>query len=63
MRNVKIKLMKFLCVFTVCPRSSDPFYIVSYDIKWVTTSWTLKLKVKTSRNEKNSVKIELIRLA
>ena len=25
---------------TVCPRSSDPFYIVSYDMKWVTTSWT-----------------------
>ena len=24
---------------TVCPRSSDPFYIVSYYIKWVTTSW------------------------
>ena len=25
---------------TVCPRSSDPFYIVSYYMKWVTTSWT-----------------------
>ena len=25
---------------TVCPRSSDPFYIVTYYIKWVTTSWT-----------------------
>ena len=25
---------------TICPRSSDPFYIVSYFIKWVTTSWT-----------------------
>ena len=25
---------------TVCPRSSDPFYIVTYCIKWVTTSWT-----------------------
>ena len=24
---------------TLCPRSSDPFYIVSYCIKWVTTSW------------------------
>ena len=22
---------------TVCPRSSDPFYIVSFYIKWVTT--------------------------
>ena len=27
-------------VYTVCPRSSDPFYIVTYYIKWVTTSWT-----------------------
>ena len=27
-------------VYTVCPRSSDPFYIVGYYIKWVTTSWT-----------------------
>ena len=26
--------------YTVCPRSSDPFYIISYYIKWVTTSWT-----------------------
>ena len=26
--------------YTVCPGSSDPFYIVTYYIKWVTTSWT-----------------------
>ena len=25
---------------TICPGSSDPFYLVSYNIKWVTTSWT-----------------------
>ena len=25
---------------TMCPRSSDPFYIVTYHIKWVTTPWT-----------------------
>ena len=25
---------------TVCPRSSDQFYIVTYYMKWVTTSWT-----------------------
>ena len=25
---------------TVCPRNSDPYYIVSYYIKRVTTSWT-----------------------
>ena len=26
--------------YTVCPGSSDPLYIVTYYIKWVTTSWT-----------------------
>ena len=25
---------------TVCPRGSDPFYIIGYYIKWVKTSWT-----------------------
>ena len=25
---------------TVCLKSLDPFCIVSYDIKWVTSSWT-----------------------
>ena len=28
---------------TVCPRSSDPFYVVTYYIKWVTTSWTYSI--------------------
>ena len=27
-------------VGTVCPVSSDPYHIVSYYMKWVTTSWT-----------------------
>ena len=27
-------------ITTICPGSSYPFYIVTYDIKWVTTSWT-----------------------
>ena len=26
--------------YTLCPRSSDAFYVVSYNIKWVTTFWT-----------------------
>ena len=25
---------------TVCPRSGNPFYIATYYMKWVTTSWT-----------------------
>ena len=35
--------IKSLCG-TVCPRSSDPFYIVGYYIAWVTTSWTSSIK-------------------
>ena len=30
----------FHIFFTVCLGSSDPFYVVSYYVKWVTTSWT-----------------------
>ena len=30
---------KYIVKHTVYPRSSYPFYIVSYNIKWVTTSW------------------------
>ena len=33
-------VQKVVTSYTVCPGSSDPFYIVSYIIKWVTTSWT-----------------------
>ena len=28
---------------THCPRSSDPFYMVTYYIKWVTTPWTHRI--------------------
>ena len=40
-----------MCIFlihTVCPRSSDPFYIVTNYIKWVTTSWTCSVFIKIS---------------
>ena len=33
-------LVPLLLRYTVCPRSSDLFYIVTYYIKLVTTSWT-----------------------
>ena len=29
----------------VCPRSSDPFYVVTYYIKWLTTSWTYRFNI------------------
>ena len=28
---------------TVCPRSSDPIYVVTYDLKWVTSTWTCSI--------------------
>ena len=46
---VKTKNKHFLLVIiiicTVFPGSSDPFHIVSYYIKWVTTSWTYGIMV------------------
>ena len=33
-------MLAILDYFTVCPGISDPFYIVTYYIKWVTTSLT-----------------------
>ena len=27
----------------MCPGSSDPFYVATYYIKWVTTSWTYSI--------------------
>ena len=33
-------------VYTVCPRSSNPFCVVTYYIKWVTTSWTHSIYTK-----------------
>ena len=36
----KVTSMRFLGVNTVCLRSLDPFYIVTYSMKWVKTYWT-----------------------
>ena len=35
---------KVMILYTVCPGSSDPFYVVTYYIKWVTSSWTQGIK-------------------
>ena len=40
------KLWTKLLGHTVCPISSYPFYILSYNIKWVTTSWTHSMSKK-----------------
>ena len=42
------------CDSTICPRSSDPIYIVTYYIKWVTTSWTDHKLIKKKKKEKKS---------
>ena len=45
-------------ICTICPGSRDPFYIVAYYTKWVTTSWTfstvriLSLKTLGNANQK-----------
>ena len=38
-----VKLTYIYILYTICPRGSDPFYIVSYNIKWVNTSWTCSM--------------------
>ena len=43
----------FLYHITMCPRSSDPFYVVTYSIKWVTTTWTYStIGIVFARKEK-----------
>ena len=39
----RVALVLQLEICPVCPRSSDPFNIVGYYIKWVTTSWTYSI--------------------
>ena len=42
--NAKFHLAKIKIEKGRLPGSSDPFYIVTYYIKWVTTSWTFTVK-------------------
>ena len=39
----------------MCPISTDPFYIVTYYIKWVTTSWTYSRYNKKRGDDKVGV--------
>ena len=48
------RLNAFAVACTVCPRSSAPFHIVTYNIKWVTASRTYSMFFQTlgpSRSE------------
>ena len=40
-----------LRAYAVCPRSSDPFYVVTYYTEWVTTSWTYSMYRNTGFSE------------
>ena len=37
----------FIARSTICSGSSDPFYVVTYNTKWVTNSWTYSMQVGT----------------
>ena len=40
-------------VYTVCPRSSGPFIVVTFYIKWVTTSWTYIKRINNIKRTYN----------
>ena len=43
----RVGLIPPIQAITVCPWSSDPFNVVTYFIKWVTTSWTYSITFNT----------------
>ena len=55
--------------FTVCPGSSDPFYTVSYYIKWVTTSFDTQYNQDANTckmllwNEESDYKLKMVRIS
>ena len=36
----------FEFLYVHCPGCNNPFYIVTYYIKWVTTSWTHSMRIE-----------------
>ena len=40
---------------TICPRSSDSFYIVSYYKKWVTFSWTHSREIEIGKRQSSKL--------
>ena len=51
----------FIFLYTLCPRSLDPFYVVNCNINWVKTYWTYSIiliqgcrLVVIGKNSKNS---------
>ena len=54
---------------TLCPRNSDPFYVLTCYIKWVITSWTYsnytkkarRRKIAMHRNDRQNILLEMRR--
>ena len=43
---------------TVCPRSLDPFYIISNNMKWGKTSWTYGRNTNPHLDTKSNIKLK-----
>ena len=41
--NIYMCITEIIYTYTVCTTSNDPFYVVTYYKKWVTTSWTYSI--------------------
>ena len=52
-------ICRFVLNSAICPRSLDPFYIVSFYIKWVKTSWTYTTCQGGSNSAANPSAVEL----
>ena len=55
--GVAVKKYSFSYSTTVCPGSSDPFYVVTYYIQWITTSWTYSMYVYEKKNTVSETEI------
>ena len=42
---INMIILNMILFLIICQRSSDPFYIIAYYIKWVTTSWTFSMNI------------------
>ena len=53
-KSVEVNECQINCV---CLRSSDPLYVVTYYIKWVTTYWTQSIQTNLGEEFESSVVI------
>ena len=48
----------YQCIPTTCPRNIDPFYTVSYHIKWGKSSWAYRTLTQSLEKELNHYLIQ-----